>query len=139
MPTTTEPLPPHGTPEYWLWQADRNIDRACETGDGTYMWQAIMQIRTALRTHLREERTPSAPPAAIAVGELVRRARREAGLTQAELGSRLPAGVSHAAISDIERGKTAPTLRALDDLATALGLPLLVDITIGDRAYRVRP
>jgi hypothetical protein len=49
---TTEPCPPHGTPEYWLWQADRNIDRACDTGDGNYMWRAVMQMRTALRTHL---------------------------------------------------------------------------------------
>jgi hypothetical protein len=60
MPTTTEPLPPHGTPEYWLWQADRTIDRACETGDGTYMWQALMQIRTALREHLRAGSTVTA-------------------------------------------------------------------------------
>lgn len=60
--TTTEPCPPEGTPEYWMWQADRNIDLACTTGDNTYMWQALMQTRTALRVHLRAQ--PAAPAAA---------------------------------------------------------------------------
>lgn len=56
------------------------------------------------------------------IGEQILLARRRAGLSQRELGSRL--GVSHAAISDIERAETRPDLDYLVKIATALDVPL---------------
>jgi predicted ATPase/DNA-binding CsgD family transcriptional regulator/transcriptional regulator with XRE-family HTH domain len=55
-------------------------------------------------------------------GELVRRARRAAGLTQEELAEK--AGLSMRGLSDLERGiNRAPQRATLDLLADALGLP----------------
>lgn len=48
---------------------------------------------------------------------VLRAARRAAGLTQAELAAR--AGTSQAAISDIERGRTHPTVERFDRLLRA--------------------
>ena len=48
---------------------------------------------------------------------VLRAARRAAGLTQAELASRT--GTSQAAISDIERGSTRPTVERFDRLLRA--------------------
>jgi predicted ATPase/DNA-binding CsgD family transcriptional regulator/DNA-binding XRE family transcriptional regulator len=60
------------------------------------------------------------PPAAF--GDLLRHARRDAGLTQEELAER--AGLSTRAISDLERGiNRAPRRDTLEMLAEALELP----------------
>ena len=53
-------------------------------------------------------------------GELVRRARRQARITQEELAER--SGVDRSHISDIERGVNAPSLVMLYKLARGLGL-----------------
>lgn len=56
------------------------------------------------------------------IGERIILARRRAGLSQRELGQRL--GVSHAAVSDIERAQTRPNLDNLAVIAEAIGVPL---------------
>ena len=52
----------------------------------------------------------------------VRRFRKLANLTQAELAAR--AGSTQDHISDIERGATRPTLGTIDKLSTAMGVTL---------------
>lgn len=49
-------------------------------------------------------------------------ARKRARLNQRELGKRL--GISHAAVSDLERGESRPNLDNLAVIANALGVPL---------------
>ena len=62
-----------------------------------------------------------AAPQALAFGELLKRYRVAAGLTQAQLAER--AGLSERAISDLERGaRRAPQRATLQLLAEALGL-----------------
>ena len=66
---------------------------------------------------------------AILVGRNVRALRRDAGVTQEELG--FQAGFERSYISDLERGTRNPTIRALEKLASALGVPakrLLEDV-----------
>ena len=53
------------------------------------------------------------------VGRRIRDARQAAEMTQGQLGRLM--GVTHAAISDIERGKTRLTLELLEQLAVHLG------------------
>lgn len=65
--------------------------------------------------------TPAVPAAAI-LGANLRRARRSAGLTQAELAQR--AGLGQPAISLIEAGQANPTVQTLQQLADALGCSL---------------
>jgi transcriptional regulator with XRE-family HTH domain len=66
-----------------------------------------------------EQASGAAPPM---FGELLRRQRRGAGLTQEALAER--AGVSARAIADLERGiNQAPRRDTLQLLADALGLP----------------
>jgi HTH-type transcriptional regulator/antitoxin HipB len=55
-------------------------------------------------------------------------ARRNAGLTQAELGKRI--GLRQATISKLEKGEPATQPATLLDVLTALGL----EITIGERS-----
>ena len=62
------------------------------------------------------------------IGAVIRRARRNAGLTQAELGKRI--GLRQATISKLEKGEPATQLATLLDVLTALGL----EITIGERS-----
>lgn len=59
------------------------------------------------------------------IGAIVRRARRSAGLTQAELGKRI--GLRQATISKLERGESATQLNTLLDTLTALGLEITID------------
>lgn len=54
------------------------------------------------------------------VARRVRRARLAAGLSQEELAGRC--GLDRTYISGIERGRRNPTVRALGDLAAALGV-----------------
>lgn len=58
------------------------------------------------------------------VGRRIRQARAELGLVQADLGRMLSRPRSHAAISDIERGKTKLDLEELAELAQVLQKPL---------------
>lgn len=59
------------------------------------------------------------------IGAIVRRARRNAGLTQAELGKRI--GLRQATISTLEAGAPAARLSTLLDALTALGLEIIID------------
>ena len=56
------------------------------------------------------------------IGERILLARRRAGLNQREFGQRV--GITHAAVSDLERGKSKPNLDNLAVVADALGVPL---------------
>ncbi len=60
-----------------------------------------------------------------ALGEAVRRQRRELGLSQADLGQR--AGMTQSAVARFEGGGTVPTIPVLDRLARALDLQLRVE------------
>ena len=57
------------------------------------------------------------------IGSRIQRARKEAALTQGELG-RLWGGKSHAAVSDVERGETSVTASSLAELAKILEKPV---------------
>lgn len=59
------------------------------------------------------------------IGAIVRRARRNAGLTQAELGARI--GLRQATISKLERGEPATRLSTMLDVLSALGLETVID------------
>jgi transcriptional regulator with XRE-family HTH domain len=56
----------------------------------------------------------------MSIGSAIRRAREEAGLSQAALARR--SGTSQAAISRIERGLEEPTLRRVEQIVAGLGL-----------------
>jgi HTH-type transcriptional regulator/antitoxin HipB len=59
------------------------------------------------------------------IGAVVRRERRNAGLTQTELGKRI--GLRQATISKLEAGEPATRLSTLLDALTALGLEIIID------------
>ena len=61
---------------------------------------------------------------AVALGRELARRRREAGLSQAELAARM--GTSQAAISNMESGRTLPTLSVLERFAEGTGRPLTI-------------
>ena len=61
---------------------------------------------------------------------LVRRARREAGLSQAELAQR--ANTSQAAVSAYESGKRSPSVDTLTRLLTAAGFELRMRLSLPD-------
>ena len=65
------------------------------------------------------------------VGRRIRQAREEKGLLQSDLGRLLSRPRSHAAVSDIERGKTRLDLEELSEIARLLGKPL--DFFTGSR------
>jgi transcriptional regulator with XRE-family HTH domain len=54
------------------------------------------------------------------IGWYLRQAREENALTQSELGRRMSRGLSHAAVSDIERGRTRVSATELAELAQIL-------------------
>jgi transcriptional regulator with XRE-family HTH domain len=58
----------------------------------------------------------------IAAADLLRTARREAGLTQLELAER--SGIRQSVISAYERSRRQPSVAALERLLTAMGLRL---------------
>ena len=58
--------------------------------------------------------------------DLVYRLRNDAGLTQAELASRM--GTTQSAIARMEGGGTRPTLETLEKLASAVGADLVVGV-----------
>lgn len=55
-------------------------------------------------------------------GANVRYFRRALSMTQQVLATAIDAGLGHNYISDIERGKTAPTLRTVAKFSQALGV-----------------
>lgn len=59
------------------------------------------------------------------IGAILRRARRNANLTQAELGARI--GLPKATISKLEAGEPATRLSTLLDVLSALGLEIVID------------
>ena len=59
------------------------------------------------------------------IGAIIRRARRNAKLTQSELGKRI--GLRQATISKLEAGEPATRLSTLLDVLTALGLEIIID------------
>lgn len=56
------------------------------------------------------------------VGKSVKLARQQKGLTQESLSQAINKAVE--TISNIERGKTAPSLATLEDISNVLGLPV---------------
>ena len=63
-------------------------------------------------------------------GQLIREARRRAGLTQRELASR--AGTTQSAIARVERGATEPSYARVDSLVRACGFELIPKIARPD-------
>jgi transcriptional regulator with XRE-family HTH domain len=59
-------------------------------------------------------------------GELVREARKRAGLTQAELAAR--AGTTQSAIARLESGRTTPALEQVERLLRLCGFQLVVSL-----------
>lgn len=59
------------------------------------------------------------------LGAIIRRARRNAGFTQAALGARV--GLRQATISKLEKGEPATQLIVLLDALAALGLEIVID------------
>jgi len=59
------------------------------------------------------------------IGAAIRRARRQARLTQAALGAKT--GLRQATISELERGEGDVRLSTLLDVLAALGLELVID------------
>ncbi len=69
-----------------------------------------------------------------AAGEILRRARKQAGLSQAELAQR--AGVTQSVVSAYESGARQPSLPTLARLVEATGLGLEVGVSSGPAARR---
>lgn len=63
---------------------------------------------------------------ALEVGEKVRGAREDAGISQRELAARM--STSQAAVARLEAGGTSATLTTLQKAASALGLELTIDL-----------
>lgn len=59
------------------------------------------------------------------IGAILRRARRNAGLTQTDLGQRI--GLRQATISRLEKGEDEIRLSTLLDALSALGLEITID------------
>jgi transcriptional regulator with XRE-family HTH domain len=59
-------------------------------------------------------------------GELVREARKRAGLTQAELAAR--AGTTQSAIARLESGRVSPALEQVERLLKLCGFMLVVEL-----------
>jgi HTH-type transcriptional regulator/antitoxin HipB len=59
------------------------------------------------------------------IGAIIRRARRNAGLTQVDLGKRI--GLRQATISRLEKGEEETKLSTLLAVLSALGLEIIID------------
>lgn len=59
------------------------------------------------------------------IGAIIRRARRNDGLTQIDLGKRI--GLRQATISRLEKGEEETKLSTLLDALSALGLEIIID------------
>ena len=69
-------------------------------------------------------------------GELVREARRRAGLTQRELAER--AGTTQSAIARLESGRTSPSLERLEWLLKLCGFSMSISIANYDDSHLVQ-
>jgi len=67
----------------------------------------------------------------MSIAREVMRARREAGLTQAELAKRI--GTTQSAVSRLESGRVVPSLAVLDRVVGATGRPITVVLEPEDR------
>jgi ribosome-binding protein aMBF1 (putative translation factor) len=88
--------------------------------------------RTRLTTMPVDERDAfagayNATRLALDVGEKVRDAREAAGISERQLAARM--GTSQAAVARLEAGGVGATLTTLQNVATALGLKVTVDLT----------
>ena len=63
-------------------------------------------------------------------GELVREARRRAGLTQRELAER--AGTTQSAIARLESGRTSPSFEQVERLIKLCGFSMIVELATYD-------
>lgn len=74
----------------------------------------------------RQKTTPEAADAAGMIGDRIRTIRHNRGLTLKELGERT--GLTHAFLSQVERGRARPSLSTLADIAAGLdvGMSVLV-------------
>lgn len=77
-------------------------------------------LRALVDEDLRRQIAEQGKNQTIALGGLLREKRKQAGLTQAELGER--AGLDQAVISRIERGRVRPRIDTLRQFANALDL-----------------
>jgi transcriptional regulator with XRE-family HTH domain len=77
-------------------------------------------------------RTTASEVTAKAVGEEMRRARRELTLTQRELADRL--GASQSYVANVEAGRENLTLGKLAQIADALGTALAIRLEVVERA-----
>ena len=59
------------------------------------------------------------------IGAIIRRARRQADLSQAQLAGKI--GLRQATVSRLERGEDETNLGTLLDALTALGLEIIID------------
>lgn len=69
-------------------------------------------------------------------GELVREARRRAGLTQRELAER--AGTTQSSIARLESGRTSPSLERLEWLLKLCGFSMIVHLRPYDDSHLVQ-
>jgi transcriptional regulator with XRE-family HTH domain len=69
-------------------------------------------------------------------GELVREARRRAGLTQRELAER--AGTTQSAIARLESGRTSPSFEQVERLIKLCGFSMIVNMTPYDDSHVVQ-
>ena len=71
-----------------------------------------------------------------ALGAAIRRARKSAGLTQAEVAK--AAGLARSTVIEVEHGQTSVSSDALWDLATAIGTPLSAIIAAAEADEALR-
>src|ERR1700730_18516319 len=72
-----------------------------------------------------EDVKPARRPGILGPGWVLAPARREAGVTQAELARRL--GISQPAVAQLERWKSNPRVDTLDRALRAVGVELIID------------
>ena len=75
-------------------------------------------------------RTRTSASASAIVGEELRRARRERGITQAELAAKM--SVSPPFIAQLESGRANPTIGQIGEVARALGAGLEINLVVLD-------
>jgi transcriptional regulator with XRE-family HTH domain len=63
------------------------------------------------------------------IGQIVKAAREEAGISRTELGRRITGSqVPGSHLGRIERDECSPTVDKLEQIATALGLALVIEL-----------
>jgi transcriptional regulator with XRE-family HTH domain len=82
-------------------------------------------------------RTATSDVTAKLLGQAIRRARMEAGLTQSAVAERM--GTSHPYVANLEAGRGNPTVGQLANIASALGAALDIDFRIAPRETVIAP